>query len=228
MRIIISFFAVFLISSILCAQDMKVVNDLRMRSSLGIEKEFGDRFWAFSEVEVGLEEDISKLGKVYGEVGFGYSPMKYLDLSAKYRLTRNRKNYTDSYKKTHLFAISAEGKYKVDLVKLYGRVQYQNVDEELLWDDSNQEASHVFKSRLKVKYDVWGTKLTTYVSAEIYMVSGATGIDASKLKSIVGVEYPLGHRCELKIYYRNDRELKKYIPYTYHTMGFSYVFKFKK
>ena len=219
------YFLLFL-PTLLFSQNMKVINDLRSRTSLGIVKKLTNNLTAFSEVELGLEEDISKLGKIHAEGGLVYSPFKFLDLDAKYRFTKNRKNYSEEYKYTHMVALSAEAKYKIDRLKLYYRFQYQTIDDDATSNQSNDTNRNIYKNRLKLKYNLKGTKLTPYAYSEIYILAGINGIGATKLKTIAGFEYPLKKHHEIKLYYRNDKELTNYIPYMYHTMGFSYTYNF--
>lgn len=216
----------FLAPSLLFSQDVKVINDLRSRTSLSVSKRIFKDFEIFSEFELGLEENISKLGKLQGEIGINYSPIKFLDIEAKYRYTKNRKNYSTEYKYTNLIALAADAKYKIKDLKLYYRLQFQSRDDESLWNGTDDE-SNVYKNRLKLKYNVKRTKLTPYLSSEVYVQTGINGIDATKLKTKVGLEYPVSKVGTIKLYYRNDRELADFIPFTYHTIGFSCNFKFK-
>lgn len=223
---IIFLFLGLMASSLAFSQDVKVIKDLRSRSSLSIAKEVFDDFEIFSELELGLEEDLSKLGKLHGEIGLNYSPIKFLKLEAKYRYTKNRKNYSDEYKYTNLIAVAAEAKYKIDDLRLYYRLQYQNRDDESLWNGTDTEGN-IYKNRVKFKYNIRRTKLTPYLYSEIYVQKGINGIDATKLKTVGGLEYPASKYGTIKLFYRNDRELTDFIPFTYHTIGFSYNFKFK-
>jgi len=217
---------VILFPAIINAQNVKVINDLRSRSSIAVSKGLYKDFEIFSELEIGLEENLSKLGKLHAEIGLNYSPYKFLKLEAKYRYTKNRKDYSEEYKYTNLISLSAEAKKKIDRFTLYYRFQYQNNDDESLWDGYDNEID-VYKNRLKLKYNIWGTKLEPYLSSEIYIQNGIDGIDATKLKTICGIEYPLAKYITSKAFYRNDRELTNFIPYTYHTFGFQLNFQFK-
>jgi len=107
------------------AQNIKVVNDLRSRASFKIDKEIVNKLNLYGEVELGLEQNISKVGKLLAETGITYSPFRFLDFETHYRLTKNRRNYTDRYKYTHQFALSAEAKHKIDRTRFYYRLQYQ-------------------------------------------------------------------------------------------------------
>lgn len=214
----------FFIPSILLSQNVKVINDLRSRTSLGITKELFNKLETFGEIEIGFEENIRELGKLHAEAGIAYSPFKILDIGAKYRFTKNRKNYSDEYKYTQLIALSAEAKYKIDRLKLYYRLQYQTIDDDAISFQQDNTNRNIFKNRLKLKYNLKKTKLNPFISSEIYAAVGINGMDATKLKTLAGFEYAFTKHHEIKLYYRNDKELTNYIPYTYHTLGFSYTY----
>lgn len=220
---IICFLLITLVS--VKAQNVKVIGDLRMRTSFEIEKEIIDDLNIFGEFELGLEQDLEKIGKIHGELGTAYTPWKFLSFEAKYRYTKNRKNYTDEYKYTHTFAIATEADYKFDRLKLYYRLQYQNVDDELIWTVGDQKTSNILRHRIKLKYNIKGIKINPFISSELYTPWGYEGLSTTKLKTISGIEYDLKKFGSLKVYYRNDHELTSFIPYTYHTWGISFNIK---
>lgn len=215
-----------LLPAFIYGQSVKVINDLRSRSSISISKGLFNNFEVFSELELGLEENLSKMGKLQGEIGLKYSPIKFLELEAKYRYTKNRKNYSDEYKYTNLFALAGEAKYDINRFRIYYRLQYQSIDDESIWNGTDNEGD-VYKNRLKLKYNIRGTKITPFLFSEIYVQIGINGIDATKLKTVGGFDYPVTKRSSVKLYYRNDRELTEFIPYSYQTIGFAYNLKFK-
>lgn len=215
---------ILFVPALLFSQNVKVINDLRSRTTLGIVKEVANKVQLIGEIELGYEENISKIGKAHAEAGIAYSLFKFLDLEVGYRFSKNRKNYSDEYKYTHIIALSAEGKYKINRLKFYNRIQYQTIDDDAITYNPNDQNRNIYKNRIKLKYNLRKTKLSPFVYSEIYMLAGINGIDASKLKTVMGIEYPFKNHTELKIYYRNDKELTNYIPYMYHTLGFSFSF----
>lgn len=207
------------------AQNVKVVRDLRSRTYFGIEKEIIKNLEVFGELELGLEQDLEKIGKIHGEFGTSYAPLKFLSFEAKYRYTKNRKNYKDEYKYTNTLALAAEADYKFDRFKAYYRIQFQNVDDESSWFNSTEAAKNIVRNRVKLKYNIKGFKLDPFVSTELYASHNYDAWEASKLKTYVGCEYKIKDVGVLKFYYRNDRELVQYLPYAYHTLGLGFTLK---
>ncbi|MDA3880441.1 MAG: DUF2490 domain-containing protein [Prolixibacteraceae bacterium] len=218
--------ALFFLPFHLLAQSSKVVSDFRTRTTFKAEKELLKNITGFAEFELGLEQDISRIGKLHGEAGVGYTPAKYLDLEAKYRFTKNRKNYSENYKLTHTYAFSVQYSKRFDLLKCYLRLQFKNIDDEALQASSIDKLRNIIKPRLKAKYDIWGTRFSPYVLSEFYFSTHEFSYKTYKIKNIIGVEYTFFNKNELELYYRNDRELNSYLPYTYHTIGVGYCIKF--
>lgn len=221
-RLLYIFLIVMLFPAILSAQSSKVVGDFRARTTLKLEKELVKNLKGFAEFEFGLEQDLSKIGKIHGETGIEFAPAKFLDLEAKYRFTKNRKNYSVNYKYTHTYAFSAQYNHRFDLLKCYLRIQFKNIDDEAMSSTSIEDFRNIVKPRLKAKYDIWGTRFSPYVLSELYLSTHKFHFEPTKLKNCIGIEYSFYNKSELGVYYRNDRELNNYLPYMYHTIGFSY------
>lgn len=213
-------FALFLIlPNLIFAQHSKVVEDFRFRSTMKIEKDFLDKLTAFGEFEIGLEQDVSRLGKIHTEFGVEYEPIKYFSTALKYRFAQNRKNYSQENKFVDLVALSVEGKYKIDRIKTAFRIQYQTSDDEEFWNlNSNQ---NIIRTRLKGKYNIRKSNITPFAITEFYSSFGNNGMKAIKLKSTFGMEYRLNKEVEFEFYYRIDQELTQFLPYLYHTGGIS-------
>lgn len=208
------------------AQHVKVVRDLKSRTALGFEKEIVKNINVFGEVELCLEQNLEEIGKIYGELGADYAPLKFLSFKAKYRFSKNRKNYSDEFKFTHTFAIATEADYKINRLKFYYRLQYQNIDDEIYLFTGTGKKRNLIRNRIKVKYNIKGIKIDPFISSELYAPWETNGLSVSKLKTFAGIEYDVKKIGELKLYYRNDKELTQYIPYSYHTLGVSFTFKF--
>jgi hypothetical protein len=215
------FITLTLITNTLWANNSKVVRDLRSRTAIKVEKEFIKNLELFGEIELGMEKNMSKLGKIHGETGLSYQPFKELEIEGKYRFTKNRKNYSEEFKYTHTFAAAVEGRIKIDLFKLYARLQYQNIDDDALDPQSDKDLRNILKPRIKIRYDIWGTKFSPYILSEMYFIPSQGTLFSSKIKNIVGLEYKINKKSELKLFYRNDHELSSYFPYTYNTLGVS-------
>ncbi len=215
-------FSLLLCSTSIFAQSTKVVNDYRTLSSLKIKQKFSDDLSAYTEIKFGLHKNSTKIWKIQGDLGVSYNPIKCLDMEAEYRYSKNRISYSNSYKLTHTFAFSAQYSKRIDLLKYYVRLKLQNTDDEL-YTFGDKDLKHIVKTRLKLKYDIWGSKFSPYVLSELYLTNQNMHFSIKKLKSCIGIEYDLKNNTELDVFYRNDQELNNYLNYTYHTLGISHT-----
>ncbi|HOO84456.1 MAG TPA: DUF2490 domain-containing protein, partial [Prolixibacteraceae bacterium] len=168
------------------AQYVKVVGDLRSRTSVSVQKTLFEKLDLYTEAELGLEQNISKIGKLKAEAGLTYSPFKFLDVEAAYRFSKNRKNYGNNYKFTHTVMASLQVKQNIERFKLSYRLQYQNIDDDATTYTAPNEYRNIYKNRLKLEYNIRKSKITPFISSELYLPTNRTGLYASKLKSIAG------------------------------------------
>ncbi len=228
MKVQIIFLLCFILalSNIAVAQPVKVINDFRFRTFIEAGKDINKKFSVFAETELALEQNITRMGRTYIGAGVIYAPVKFLEFETKYRYTKNRKNYSENYKNTHRIAVSGVAKHRVDRFRLSYRLQYQNIDDDASWSGVYETNRNVLKNRLRVKYNVRKSPWAPYASTELYLLNTNKihGFNPSKLKSIAGIEYVIKGHGKAKFYYRNDKELVNYMPYTYHTFGLGYVF----
>lgn len=224
-KICVLLLSVFLFAVYVNAQNVKVVNDLRLRTSIAFEKELRNKLILYSNFELGYEKNITIFEKYHTEIGANYEICKLLDLAVKYRFSKKRKNYSDTFKYTQTYALAIQFNKKIDRFKLSYRLQYQNIDDEINWLSSH-EADNILRNRVKIKYNIRGMKIDPFISTEIYNPFNINEIYASKIKTLIGAEIDLNKWGELKPYYRLDNEISIIEPYMYYTIGCDYIFKF--
>lgn len=224
-----SIFFFFLILQLLAvgksySQPVKVTQDFRTRTALGVDKELLKNLTMKGETEIGFQKNASQLAKVFGEIALNYEIAKFLETEIAYRYTHNRKGYTDNFKQTHLFSASVEASKRIDQIKGFCRIQFQNNDEDWALHETSKKTENILKNRFKVNYKVKGSNYAPYASAELYHSISGNQWDAQKIKWVAGINYSVRKTQDAKLYIRIDRELTPYIPYTYYTCGFSYNF----
>lgn len=206
------------------AQNTKVINDFRLRNSLSLEKEITKKLSVFSDAEIGLEKDMTLVGKLHAEIGVDYEVYKNIRLKSSYRYTKNRKNYQESFNHIHRLAFSGQYSKKLGDFKLYYRLQYQNADDEGDWLQGDGINRSIIKNRIKARYRFDDIKWKPYVSVEHYLMAEGKGFQHRKIKSIVGASYPVSKKADISFYFRNDFELASTYPYWFKTLGIAYAF----
>ncbi len=213
----------FLPISGLYAQESKVVRDFRLRTIVEVEKELLDVLEVFGSTAIEFQENTSTIGKYYGEIGFAYKPWKFISSSLDYRRTKSRSYFKDNFKRTNRVGLHLEGKYKLDRFKFYLRLRYQTIDDDFVFYESEEPNKNLIRGRLKIKYNLTKTKLTPFVSSELYLLANENYAPV-KYKLTAGAKYEIKNIGELATYYRLEKEIDSLLPYTFNTLGISIKF----
>lgn len=154
----------------------------------------------------------------------GYKPLKWLKLSAGYKLidqhvasrTTRKGNVVDSYwQPRHRFTLSATGKYSFQRLTLSLRERYQYThhtaqtvakwdgDDGSAKDDEQVEAKdkHVLRSCLKAEYNIRKCPLTPFGSVELYN-SLTSGFSHEKTRYTLGADWKLSRQHALSLFGR--------------------------
>lgn len=207
------------------SQDTKVVRDFRFHGKLGVTKELFDSWKIGMQTVVKLEENASRLDEIDLDFDINYKPHSIINFGVGYRLAANYKKDKTVVKQHRLYG-ETELNYKLDRFKFEFRIRYQNVDDDFFQYSETTPAEHILRNRLQLKYDIPKSKLTPYISAELYGQFGEDTEFPLKMKYIIGVRYSFGKYGKIRVYYRLDRELNSDYPFTFHTLGVGYRYYF--
>ena len=90
-----------------------------------------------------------------------------------------------------------------------------------------RERNHnLVRNRIKLKYHINRTRISPYLSSELYVKVAKRYIDVQKIRFITGTSFNLKRNREFDLYFRADQELTPNFPYRYYTIGASYQFNF--
>lgn len=206
------------------SQDVKVVRDFKLRTGINVEKEFDNNLGLFAGGALEYQKDVSTLGKYYIEGGLSYKPWKFLKSEVDFRHSYNRKYFSDDFKPANRIGIHLEGRKRFDRTKLYYRLRYQNIDDDLAFYETEEPGKNVIKNRLKLKYSIPNFKISPFISTEIYSVLDQS-LEFTRLKTIIGGQYSINNWAELNLYYKIERELNVAEPYLLSTLGVNFTFK---
>ncbi len=128
------------------------------------------------------------------EGALAYEPLKFLELSAAYRLGIDVKKGPDEM--SHRFAFDATGKKKFDRTEISLRTRFTNY----LELEEGNDFGIDFRPRLKMEYNIKGNKITPFISYELFRNLSANEFDKGRFD--VGVTRELGKIHRVGIYYR--------------------------
>ena len=230
--------------------DAAAEDDFGMSYSLGVEKKFSKKTKLEGEVELRTRNDSKTLDRWNLGVSASHKPTTWLkgEVGYQWLYDNNRENITyntsGSYNNwrpsywgsRHRFHVGVTGSLDLGRFGFSLRERYQytyrpaatttryDFDNEW-WEDTEVRAKHkhVLRSRLKIDYNIPKSKLTPYVSAELF-----NDLSLTKSRFTAGADYTLKKKHTFGVFYRyqvvndndDDNETNE------HMIGLSYQFKF--
>lgn len=206
------------------SQDVKVIRDFKLRTGVTVEKEFDNNLGLFVAGALEYQKDVSSLGKYFVEGGLSYLPWKFLKSEIDFRHSYNRKYFSEDFKPSNRIGIHLEGRKRFDRTKLYYRIRYQNIDDDLAFYEAEEPGKNVIKNRFKLRYSIPNSRITPMISTELYSLVGQT-FEFTRLKTIIGGKYSITNWTDVSVYYKIERELNVTEPYLLSTLGVNFTFK---
>jgi Protein of unknown function (DUF2490) len=141
-----------------------------------------------------LRFDYFTLDKFLLETEVKYSPLKYMDVGAAYKLVLNRRN-NDPLEVIHRFDVYLEGEYEIDRFTPSLRLRYSNYDED-------EGISNFLRYRVKVDYDIPKVKIDPYLGAELYHQLDDNTL--YKIRYGIGADWRFAKKMSLGLAYKLD------------------------
>jgi len=199
-------------------------NDAALWLSVNVEKLLTSKTSVTFTEECRLNENISRAGTVFTDLGISHKLNKTFTVSLNYRFIQ-RRNLDASYSTRHRFYVDVSGRRKAGKFSftLRERVQFQ------IRDYNSSETGRIpewyLRSKLSVKYSL-GRKITPMVSAEVYFqLSNPGNNEIDNLRLAAGFEYEINKRHSIEPYYLIQRELNVNDPVTDYIIGLGYNLK---
>lgn len=136
------------------------------------------------------------------EGGLSYKLHKYLTIAGYYRYEEvwDYKKSTGEYKgrnSLNRLAFDAKTSFNVKRFDLQFRLRYTNSSD---FDENTDDRASFFRYRAKVDYDIKGSKLVPFASAEAFHDLIQKTID--KYRYTGGLSYPINKQNEVSLFYR--------------------------
>jgi len=219
--ILISLFNVFNIS----AQEIKIIRDFRFNGEVNIEKKICRNLKAGFETTIKLEKNASHTEEIDLDAYLDYKLFSCVTFGVGYRLAFNR-DKDDIFNRKHRYSAECTLSEGIKRFEFSYRLRYQNIDDDFFQPDEQKPSKNILRNRAGVNYNIRKFPADPYASLEFYSLLGSNEDIFSKLKITIGTRCDLGKFGDLKIFYRIDRELSIFYPYTYFNIGAGYYFKF--
>lgn len=186
-------------------------DDLSFWISTDFEKELSDNFKISVEPEIRLKDNF-EFNKFLTDFSVSYKPIKYFQAKIGYRLVLN-----DGEIQNRFFA-NVMGSKKVNRFKGKIRLKYTN-DSEF---SSTSDSENYLRYKADISYNVSKSKLTPFVSAELFHSLNDKEFDAVRYQ--IGADYKLNKHNQISFAYSLDDIFQK--TKSSHILKLKYCFDF--
>ena len=161
-----------------------------------------------------LRFDYFTLDKFLLEAQVKYSPLKYLDVAAAYKLVLNRRN-NDPVEVIHRVDVFVQGEYKIDRFIPSLRLMYVNYDED-------EGVSHFLRYKIKLDYNIPKSKFDPFIAAELYhqLADGSL----YKMRYSIGADWRFAKKMSIGLAYKLDQYMNS--DRVKHIVELGYTYKF--
>lgn len=135
------------------------------------------------------------------EGGLSYKLHEYLTVAGYYRF-ENEYNYREKRKiyeweSSNRLAFDAKSGFNLDRFDVQFRLRYTNGAD---FDQTTSDKSSFFRYRAKIEYDIKGSKLIPFISAEVFHDLILKEVEKTRYTS--GLTYPINKKNEISMFYR--------------------------
>ena len=190
-----------------------VTNDFQTRTEVKLSFKPLDKLTLSLNPEVRWDESF-QVDKYMLESGISYTPLKGLALGGSYRFIINPRT-TKSTEYLNRFALFTTYKKKIERFEPSLRVKYTNYTEEL-------SLGEFIRYRVKIEYDIKGSKITPMLSAEAF--HELSGNQIYKMRYAIGVKYKLNKKSSIGLGYMLDFYMTEYQNKHIIKLGYKYKF----
>lgn len=219
-KVILSIGLLFCFTAALYAQ----VNDARIWVSLGVEKKLTQKLSAVGKYSFRINNNISEVGSLLGELGVNYKLYKRLTLGLRYRYS-TKKGDDGTFSRRNRYYASLGYKIKITKplsVKLTTAYQRQYIN--VYSSEEGFNASNVFRNEIEFAYKY--KKIEPYIGAEVFYYINYSAKKLNRVRGKLGVEYNINKRNKVDVYYMIQQALNEKNPTRAYilSVGYKYVF----
>lgn len=215
-----------------------VVLMLVPRGLFGQQEDFGS-WWEFEmsgrlkndlklsgELEQRFKENSLQFDRTLLTLAGDYNVTDYLNLAAGIRTIF----ITDPESRLHTrfrLHTDATGHYGFGRTEVSLRLRFQYGFEDIFFIGNFSENNFVSRQRIKVAYDIFGTRLGIYGSLENWIrFSDRYGRPLYKIRMVAGTKYDLGRQSRISLRYIFENEFNRVNPFQIHVLALGYSYSF--
>ncbi|MCK4663352.1 MAG: DUF2490 domain-containing protein [Bacteroidales bacterium] len=203
------------------------VNDFESWSCIEIKKKITKKIEFIFEEELRLNDNSTKIKKIYSDIGLSYSFNKHIKLVGYYRFIKKRK-YDSYYSNRHRLYADIFLKNKFNRLTIAYRTRYQAKYVDIYSSEDGFIPRKYNRNKLSLKYDIKKNPISPYCSFEAYyQLNNPEGNEFDKIRYTCGIDYKFNKRNSLDIYYRLQKQININNPVNSYILGLKYCYSIK-
>lgn len=198
-------------------------NDFGTWIEIGVEKQVTQKFRLEFEEEIRIFKNFGEFDRIATGVGGAYTFNKYLRAGAGYSWLYKHRVNLELWEHRHRFHFYLRGSYKIDRFTFTLRERFQStfVDESIPGFGYNPR--NYLRSRLQVAYNIRGSDITPFTSAEMYyQLNNPKGNQIDNMRYTLGTGWEISNNFNIDTFLRLDQELNVKNPVSYWILGLSF------
>lgn len=177
--------------------------------------------------EFKLKDSLTKVDELLAEFSLGVKINSHFDLFGGYRLGRSDDN--DAFFTNHRFTLGAKTDWDINRLKVGYNIRYEYEFAEIYTNGYNLEESKRIRSKGSLEYNLPGSKLTPFVSAELfYDMSPNKEREFNRIRYRLGSDYAINKRNKLEIFAQYQKNLNAKTDKSSVVLGLFYSFEMKQ
>jgi hypothetical protein len=169
-----------------------------------------------------FNENVSQLGYIYADMGFGYRLNKFMLVNLDYVIARKR-NADNFFSTRHQYYVSLVMKKEFRRYRPTYRMMFQEQNHDVYSSANGRILQSYFRNKLTLRYEL-NKYLTPYIATELYYHFNTRSADNSfsRLRYFVGIFYHLRKNSDLELYYLIQQGLNEVNPQRDYVIGIGF------
>jgi hypothetical protein len=174
------------------------------------------------EEEVRIFQNFGEIDRFATSLGGAWTFNQYLRAGAGYTWIYKHRVNQDLWEHRHRYQIYLRGRVKVDRFTITLRERFQSTYRDESIEGFKYNPRNYLRSRLQAAYNIKGSKLAPYASAELYyQLNNPDGNEFDNVRYTAGTGFPISKSLSMDTYLRLDQEMNVKNPVSYWILGVS-------
>jgi hypothetical protein len=207
--------------SVSIAQD----NDFGSWLSAGVSKDLSKRINLEAEEEIRIFKNFSEIDRFATSFGGVVTIVKGVKTGVGYTWIYDHDVKDTGWENRHRIFAYLQGKVDFGRFTVTLREKFQTTYYDKNEEDFDYSPQNYLRSRLQGAYDIKGSKIVPYLSAEMhYQLNNPDGNEIDNMRYTLGIGFPLSKKLDMDTFLRLTQELNVKHPVNLYLLGINVNF----